>query len=185
MTLETLLATLCAAAGGRGHFAVIGAVARNAWAPPRATTDIDVTVSGREDALLAIGNALEALGYVRVREHRTDPADPLPDIRTYRSPSGPPRQIDILVAKTPFEREVLARVEPIDLGGTELPVASPEDLVVYKLLADRPRDREDIRSILTTQERAGRPIDWAYIEHWSAFWRITDRLERLRLAVGA
>jgi hypothetical protein len=178
--LEELLARLHQAAGGPGFFAVIGAVARNAWAPPRATTDIDVTVAGQESTLRAIGGLLTSLGYARVREHKTDPADALPDILIFRSRSDLPRQVDVLVAKTPFESEVLARAVPIEIGGAQLPVASPEDLIVYKLLADRPRDREDIRAVLRTQERAGRRVDWDYVGRWAAFWQITDRLERLR-----
>jgi hypothetical protein len=39
--LGELLAHLRDAAGGHGSFAVIGALARNAWAPPRATTDVE------------------------------------------------------------------------------------------------------------------------------------------------
>lgn len=61
-----------------------------------------------------------------------------------------------------------------------MPVASPEDLVVYKLLADRPRDREDIRAILRTQQRTARRFDWEHVERWVAFWQIAERLERLR-----
>jgi predicted nucleotidyltransferase len=178
--LEELLARVCQAAGGHGCFAVIGAVARNAWAPPRATTDVDITVAGRESHLQAITGALTSLGYTRVREHKTDPADALPDTLIFRSHSGRPRQVDVLVAKTAFEDEVLARAEPIDIGGVKLPVASPEDLVVYKLLADRPRDRDDIRVVLRTQHRAGRRFDWEYVARWAGFWQVTDRLERLR-----
>lgn len=55
-----------------------------------------------------------------------------------------------------------------------------EDLIVDKLIADRPRDREDIRAVLSTQEREGRAIDWSYLERWTKFWEIEARLARLR-----
>jgi cyclophilin family peptidyl-prolyl cis-trans isomerase len=102
VTLGTLLARLSTAAGGPGTIAVIGAVARNAWAPPRATTDLDVTVIADERTLAAVGAGLESLGYVRAREHRTDPDDSLSDILVFRSSACVPRQVDVLVAKTAF-----------------------------------------------------------------------------------
>jgi len=179
VTLEELLATVVCAAPSRSY-AIIGAVARNAWAPPRATTDIDITVAADADTLRAISEALGSVGYREARAHRTDPIDSLPDILIFRSAAGRPRQLDVLVAKTPFEHSVLERAVLIAVGRVEVPVASPEDLVVYKLLADRPRDREDVRAILRTQERAARPFDWSYVERWAAFWQIADRLARLR-----
>ncbi|HZO34643.1 MAG TPA: hypothetical protein VFB17_06145 [Gaiellaceae bacterium] len=180
MKLGELLGRLLTAAGGPGSFAVVGAVARNAWAPPRATTDVDVTVLADERVLAAVGATLASLGYVRVREHRTDPDDPLPDVLVFRSRSAAPRQVDLLVAKTSFEREVLSRAVAIDVDAQPVPVASAEDLVVYKLIADRPRDRDDIAAVLRTQARAGRDVDWSYVERWARFWAVTDRLERLR-----
>jgi hypothetical protein len=119
VSIVDVLAAVVTAIGRSGSFAVIGAVARNAWAPPRATTDL----------------------------------------------------------------EVLRRAVDVDVGGLHVPIASPEDIVVYKLLADRPRDREDIRAVLRTQARAGRPFDWDHVERWAAFWRIADRLRALRLDV--
>ena len=129
-------------------FSVIGAVARNAWAPPRATTDLDVTITARPATLTAVGDCLGALGYRTVRRQQVDPSDELPDIVIFRAEDADPRQVDLLLAKTPFEEEVLRRSVAVDIASHRVRVASPEDLVVYKLLADRPRDREDIRAVL-------------------------------------
>ena len=179
MSLVDVLAAVEQAAGVGSH-AVIGAVARNAWAPPRATTDLDFTIAARPDTLVAIESALGTLGYRPVRRQQTEPGDTLPDIVILRSEDAEPRQVDLLMAKTPFEGEVIARAERIDVGPVATPVATPEDLVVYKLLADRPRDREDIRAILRTQSRTARSFDWAHVERWVSFWQISDRLARLR-----
>lgn len=184
MDLVELLGVIQTALGGRGVHAVIGAVARNAWAPPRATTDLDLTVAAKSDALQALAAALGAVGYQQVRDQRAEPGDSLPDIVVFRSASGRPRQVDVLVAKTRFEEEVIRRAELVEVGSAKVPVASPEDLIVYKLLADRPRDRDDIRAILRTQERAGRQFDWEYVERWTVFWQIGDRLRRLRAERG-
>lgn len=165
---------------GVSSFAVIGAVARNAWAPPRATTDLDLTISARSNILDAIDAKLREIGYSRVREQRVESSDSLPDIVIFRSEQGDPQQVDLLLAKTPFEEDVIQRAERVEVGSLSTPVASPEHLVVYKLLADRPRDREDVRAILRTQARAARVFDWARVEQWADFWQIADRLQRVR-----
>ena len=167
--------------GPYGRWAIIGAVARNAWAPPRATTDLDLTVVADHETLMAVAGALQSLGYSRVREQRAEPGDPLPDILIFRAEDPELRQVDVLVAKTPFEDDVLRGAEAIAVEELKVPVASPEAIVVYKLLADRPRDREDIRAILRTQARTARPFDWPYVERWAEFWQIRDRLDRLRV----
>jgi predicted nucleotidyltransferase len=176
----TVLNALQGAVGQHGRWAIIGAVARNAWAPPRATTDLDLAVVAEHATLVAIGGTLESLGYSRVREQRAEPGDSLPDIVIFRAEATELRQVDVLVAKTAFEEDVLRRAETVTVEELRLPVASPEGLVVYKLLADRPRDREDIRAILRTQIRTARSFDWSYVERWSEFWQIRDRLDRLR-----
>jgi predicted nucleotidyltransferase len=178
--LTDVLSALADVVGGQNLLALIGAVARNAWAPPRATTDLDLAVASSSKVLAAIQRSLEGLGYQPVRSHRTDPTDALADLIVLRAPKGSLRQVDLLVAKTAFEVEVLRRAVPIEIGGVTLPVATPEDLIVYKLVADRPRDREDIAAILRTQMRTARAIDWVHIERWAEFWNVSERLAELR-----
>jgi len=78
-----------AAAADAGLVAVIGAVARNAWAPPRATTDLDLSVAATATVVGALGAALTALEYSCVRQHRADAADALPDLLSSFAPTTP------------------------------------------------------------------------------------------------
>lgn len=57
---------------------------------------------------------------------------------------------------------------------------SPEDLVVYKLIAGRPQDRLDVLAMLDAFAQGTRAIDWVYVEHWCEIWDARDALERLR-----
>lgn len=184
MSLPAVLDALRQAVADARSFAVIGAVARNAWAPPRATTDLDLTAAATPEVLLAIEAALVPLGYARVREQRTDPNDSLPDIVIFRSDHAVPRQVDVLVAKTAFEEEALRRAVAVDVAGAPIMVVTPEDLVVYKLIAARPRDRDDVRAVARTQARSGRPLNWSYVESWAADWGITDRVAEARRELG-
>ena len=169
---------------GAGAYAVIGAVARNAWAPPRATTDLDLSLAARRSELDAAERVLSELGYVLVRHHQVSPEDTLPDLAVFRSERALPRQVDLLLAKTEFEKQALERATPIEVSGRRILVATPEDLVVYKLLADRPRDRDDLEAMILTQERAGRGIDWSHVERWARYWEICDRASALRERLG-
>jgi predicted nucleotidyltransferase len=176
--LDELLEAL--ASRGPAQLAVVGAVARNAWAPPRATTDLDIAVAADPAVLSELSEVLGGLGYQLVREQQVDPSEALPDILVFRSDQAALRQVDVLVAKTDFERQALERAVDVDLGGQTVRVVSPEDLIVYKLIAFRPRDVEDIRAILRTQSRSERNIDDAHVERWAQFWNVSDRWARLR-----
>jgi predicted nucleotidyltransferase len=56
--------------------------------------------------------------------------------------------IDVSLAWLPFEEEAIAAAEKIDVEGIRLPVARAEDLLIYKAVAWRERDRRDIRELL-------------------------------------
>lgn len=179
MSVAAVLSALTAAAGP-GALAVVGAVARNAWATPRATTDLDLAVAARPEVLRAAEDALTRWGYSCVRRHQVEPGDPLPDLLIFRGERQDPRQVDLLVAKTPFEREALTRAVRVDVGGVAAPVVTPEDLLVYKLISFRPQDRADLRSVARVRAKAGQPVDWAYVARWAAAWGVEDRLAVLR-----
>jgi len=185
LTPADVFRVLEGAAGPDRDFCVIGAFARNAWAPPRATTDLDFCVAPAAAFLASAQSALDSLGLSPTRIQRADPSDPLPDLIIFRAArDGGFRQVDFLVAKTDFELEVLRRALPIEISGRTVPVATPEDLLVYKLIADRLRDRDDTEAIARTQARYGRDLDWPYVERWCEEWGIRARLDVLRTRLG-
>jgi hypothetical protein len=59
-----------------------------------------------------------------------------------------PLEIDVSLAFLPFEHEAIAQAERMQVESTVLPVASVEDLLVYKAVASRERDQRDIRELL-------------------------------------
>jgi len=48
-----------------------------------------------------------------------------------------------------FEEEMIRSAEVTEVGGIRLPVPRPEDLLVMKAIANRPRDRVDIESLVS------------------------------------
>jgi hypothetical protein len=137
---------------------VFGAQAALIWGRPRLTTDVDVTVGAIQGGTPALVAALQSHRFsMRI--------DATPDfvLRTRVLPlvHGPSSlAADIVLAGPGLEEEFLARAVQMDVGGVTVPVLSPEDLIVTKVLAGRPKDIEDIRGILVER---GTQLDLARV----------------------
>ncbi len=139
---------------------VIGGVAASIQGRPRATRDLDVLALLEEEqwgGLLVLG---AEFGY----EPRIP--EPLAFARTSRvlllrhQPTA--IDLDLTLGTLPFEEEAVRRAVRVDVGGLALPVASPEDLLIMKSVAHRPRDLVDIEAILDHHQR----LDLARVHHW-------------------
>jgi hypothetical protein len=104
-----------------------------------------------------VAEAFRAEGY-DVRAAGDDQDEP--DMLLVR---GKGDRIDLLFATVDYLRGALDRAE-----GRVLTV---EDVIVQKLIAWRPRDRNDIASIL----EAGQAIDEEYVGRWAQAWEVEDR----------
>ena len=151
-------------------YAVIGAHGVNAWLEPRFTADIDITASIDPPALLRLRRTFADAGYEPTVEYGG------------HLPSGPDfvrfasrdrlTIVEIQAAKTALQLEVVRRARTSSDG---IRVATPEDLIVLKLIADRPKDRQDLLGLIALPD-----LDWAHVEQWAAEWDVTERLAALR-----
>jgi hypothetical protein len=134
----------------RASWYLFGAQAVLIWGRPRFTADVDVTVWLEPEESDRLVEALASEEFVlRVRDARdfVARARVLPFVHT---PTNLP--LDIVLAGPGLEEQFLTRAVLVDIGGVRVPVISPEDLVVTKILAGRPKDLEDVKGIL--DERA-------------------------------
>lgn len=67
-------------------------------------------------------------------------------------------RLDVAIGMSGFEQDAVRRATAVDVGGTAVPVATVEDLLVMKALAGRPQDDEDIRGLVAAAQAS---IDWA------------------------
>lgn len=128
---------------------VFGALAVTAWSRPRITADVDITARVPDDAVNELCSALEQQGFslrVRDRESFLAKTRVLPFLHT---PTGMP--LDLVLAGPGIEELFLGRALAVDIEGVSVPVASPEDLIVMKVLAGRAKDLEDVRSLLAAK----------------------------------
>lgn len=135
----------------RMRWYLFGAQAALLYGASRLTADVDVTVQlgNRESKNLV--RALESAGFdLRVR----DIADFVAKTRVLpfvHSRSGMP--VDIVLAGPGLEELFLGRRRRRTIDGVPVFVASPEDIVVMKVLAGRGKDDDDTVAILAAQRR--------------------------------
>lgn len=145
------------AAGVRA--AIIGGVAASLLGKPRLTKDIDAVVMDAEaEALIESG---APYGF---QPRIADAVDFARNTRMLllRFPDGE-IDIDLSLGALPFEYEVIDRSSMIEVSrGVSIRVASPEDIIVMKVIAGRGRDIMDIENIL----QANPDLDVERIRRW-------------------
>ncbi|GAC1578518.1 MAG: hypothetical protein NVS3B20_09600 [Polyangiales bacterium] len=125
---------------------LIGGQAAILYGSTRVTEDIDVTVE------LGAHTARELVSQVSRRGFSLRVSDSARFVERTRvlpivhlASSVP---VDIVFAGPGLEESFLERARSQRREGLRIPVASPEDIIVMKILAGRPRDVDDIRAVL-------------------------------------
>jgi hypothetical protein len=143
--------------GGRWY--LFGAQAVAVLGRPRMSADVDITAvigSPDEDLVAAM---LDQGFDLRLDDWRPFVLQTRVLPLAHRQTGMP---LDVVIAGPGLEEDFLSRARQVDLAGMMVPVISPEDLVVTKLLAGRTKDVEDVRAIL--EERLP-DLDLAHIRN--------------------
>jgi hypothetical protein len=133
---------------------IIGGLAVIARGVPRQTVDIDATMWAEGLDVATVLPALAAEGLVPRTADAIVFARERHVLLLRHEPSGTP--LELILAFLPFERAALERAELVDFGGVSVPAATAEDLIIYKAVAWRDRDRSDVERLLVLH---GRSID--------------------------
>jgi predicted nucleotidyltransferase len=126
--------------------ALVGGFAVAVRGRPRLTQDIDLVVLSELDALEAVAASLRSAGFSLRQTDAVDFARTTRVLLLHHDPSG--IDVDLSFGALPFERELVEAASPVVLSGRSLPIARPEDLIVMKALALRPRDVADIEGLV-------------------------------------
>jgi hypothetical protein len=138
-------------------YALVGALAVSVRGQPRATSDVDMVIDADLDRALALAGALDATQFAPLFQDIADVVQ-----RSFILPLRHRQtnvKVDLAVGLSGFEKQAVARASRMEVGGTELPVATAEDLIVMKVLAGRPRDEQDLQGLVIAQ---GDRLDWEY-----------------------
>jgi hypothetical protein len=141
-------------------YMIIGGQALLLYGEPRLTKDIDITLGAGTDRLPDVLNLLGALGL----EPATDDIESFVQ-RTMVLPAldtATGIRVDFIFSFTPYEKGAIARSRKVSIGGEDVAFATAEDLIIHKIFAGRPRDLEDVRSVLLRNPSQ----DLDYIRQW-------------------
>jgi predicted nucleotidyltransferase len=158
------------------QYAIMGGIAVRVYGIPRATYDVDFTAAIDRSLLTTLYQRVQGLGYTVPEPYLQGWVDqvagmPVVKFRLYLQGRGV--DVDTFLAESTFQSSILARRRWAKLNGIEVWLVGPEDLVLLKLLAHRPRDLADVGDVLFMQGQ----LDVAYMRHWAAQLGVSDRLE--------
>ena len=138
-------------------YMIIGGFANLAWGVPRTTQDVDITVQVAEEDLPGfvrdIGKGFSILP--------ANPEDFVKETRVLPVQTSNGIRIDLIFAGFPYEEAALGRAREVTIQGLAVRICSPEDLIIHKIISERPRDREDVEGIFREQ---GPNLDFIYLD---------------------
>ena len=140
-------------------YMIIGGQAVLLHCEPRLTRDIDITLGVTVEKLDVVLKLAKGIGL-----------NPLVDPETFTRktmvlPCEDPQtgiRVDFIFSFSPYEQQAIERSLSVKMGRSRVKFASPEDLIVHKIFAGRPRDLEDVKSVLIKNPK----IDLNYIRNW-------------------
>ena len=159
---------------------IIGGVAVSLLGVPRYTVDLDAVF------LLDLDDVPELL--VEAAKLGIEPriSDPITFARKSRmlllrhNPSG--IDIDLSLGFLPFEIEMVDRSQMVEFGSIKLRLPTPEDLIILKAFAHRPKDILDIQSIAKSHPNLDKERIRFWIEQFdkaldmTGLWETISRL---------
>jgi hypothetical protein len=162
------------------EYAVMGGFAVRAHGVPRPTYDIDLAIVVDQQRLPGLFSRLREYDFEIPEIYETgwvDRIKQLPLLKLKRYVHSESLDVDLFLVESEFLEEVMRRRSRVDAEGRNLWVVSPEDLILFKLLADRPRDWGDIADVLFIQGA----LDEAYMRRWARELAISSQLEKALL----
>jgi hypothetical protein len=163
-------------------YCVIGALALGVWGTPRATYDVDFLVLAQCTDPQPFLDLLQTTGFaINETWHEANPMAREVVLRLTH-PTAPHFPVDLVFSLGPFDRAVLDRRRAVDLRGLTVWMSSPEDLLLMKLRASRPRDFDDVISIAKNPRLQ---LDLDYLWHWANRLGLQGELHYVLQAAGS
>ncbi len=141
-------------------YMIIGGQAVLLYGEPRLTRDIDITLGVNVDRLKDLLDVISELSLKPIPEntelfvHQTMVLPAVDEATAIR--------VDFIFSFTTYETEAIKRSRKIEILGEKVCFATPEDVIIHKIFAGRPRDIDDVKSIIFKNPG----IDIQYIRSW-------------------
>lgn len=156
--------------GGRGL--IFGGVAASLLGQPRLTADVDALLLLSTEELPRLIEAANQEGLEPRISDAHDFARRNRVLLLRHKTSG--INVDISLGVLPLEVEAVERSQNYRAGALNIRLPTPEDLIIFKAVAHRPRDLLDIQAIIQSHPQ----LDRVRIKHWvTEFARALDMPE--------
>jgi predicted nucleotidyltransferase len=144
--------------GNRG--VIIGGIAASLLGRPRLTADLDAVILISIDELPGLFVVTRNEGLIpRISDAETFARQHRVLLLQHDSSKI---NVDLSLGILPFETEMVDRGEIFSVGGIQVRLPTPEDLIILKAIAHRPKDLSDISSIADVHPN----IDKERIRFW-------------------
>ncbi len=166
-----------------GEFLIIGGIAVSLLARPRTTQDIDVLSLLDESRWQDFLRAGKKFGFLARIEDVLGFAEKNRVLLLRHANSGV--NLDISFGYLPFEKESMQRKAFHKVGGMRIPLPTPEDLIIMKMIAHRPQDMIDVQTILKTYPKIDRKRIQKWVKQFSNVLENPDILSDLKKLLKA
>lgn len=144
---------------------IIGGVAVSILAEPRYTADADAVILLNAEDLPRLLTVAKQEGFAPRIENAEQFARRNRVLLLQHTESAV--NVDISLGVLPFEMEMVERATLYQTGSLELPLPTPEDLIVMKAVAHRPKDILDIKAIVARYPKLDRQRIQFWIEQFA------------------
>jgi len=158
---EELICSVSAALQKRSiPYMLIGGQAVLLYGEPRLTRDIDITLGVDVDKMKNIVSLVGELDLKILPDNIETFVRETMVLPVVHAETG--IRIDFIFSFSPYERQAIGRARSVRLLDQDVCFAAPEDVIIHKIFAGRPRDLEDVTGILVRMP----DIEISYIRKW-------------------
>ena len=148
-------------------YMIIGGQAVLLYGEPRLTKDIDVTLGIGSEGLDLVMKSVENLKFDILVPEPEDFVKETMVLPTLHEKSG--IRVDFIFSFSAYEHQAIQNAKQIRIGTQDVCFASLEDVIIHKIIAGRPRDLEDVRSVILKNP----DYNLTYIKKWLTEFNIS------------
>jgi len=156
---------------------IIGGIAASLLGKPRFTADIDAVILLSVDDLPKLVDAASQQGITTRIADAEGFARKNRVLLLRHQTSG--INVDISLGMLPFEIEMIERSQELKVGGLNLRLPTPDDLIILKAVAHRPQDLADIQAISTSHPDLDKERVRFWVEQFGSALGLPDLWEQI------
>lgn len=149
------------------RYCLIGGLAAGFWGEPRYTQDMDFIVALKEENLDNFIHLLKDNGFIFSKKGTNQ--------IEIKEKGRLNFQADLIFSETEYQEWVVSRAIAVKIFEITVPICTPEDLIIMKLLANRRQDLLDVENIL---KKRALVLDQVYLIKWLNFWKIKSLFKK-------